>query len=103
LHSRNIAHRDIKPENIIVDGDRLKLIDFGLSTEWTSAKTMMETPCGSPCYAAPEMVAGKKYDCRKVDIWAMGVTLYAMLMGKLPFQHENTLKLYKLIENSEFE
>lgn len=46
---------------------------------------MMQTPCGSPCYAAPEMVLGKKYDTRKVDIWAMGVTLYAMLAGKLPF------------------
>jgi serine/threonine protein kinase len=48
---------------------------------------MMKTPCGSPCYAAPEMVLGKKYDCRKVDIWAMGVTLYAMLAGRLPFEH----------------
>lgn len=62
----------------------------------------MQTPCGSPCYAAPEMVIGKKYDCRKVDIWAMGVTLYAILMGKLPFQHESTSKLYKMIETSEF-
>jgi len=49
------------------------------------------------------MVIGKKYDCRKVDIWAMGITLYAMIVGRLPFQHENTLKLYKLIENSDFD
>lgn len=55
---------------------------------------MLSTSCGSPCYAAPEMIKDAKYDCIKTDIWALGVTLYAMIAGHLPFEHENTERLY---------
>jgi serine/threonine protein kinase len=51
---------------------------------------MLHSSCGSPCYAAPEMLDEKKYNPEKSDVWAMGVTLYAMLSGKLPFQHSKT-------------
>lgn len=69
-----------------MNGDNLKLIDFGLSREFKD-NPMLITSCGSPCYAAPEMLKGCKYDCIKSDIWAMGVTLYAMAAGHLPFEH----------------
>ncbi len=59
----------------------------------------MRTSCGSPCYAAPEMILKSKYQGMKADIWAMGVTLYAMLSGKLPFDQEcSNLKLYEEID-----
>ena len=68
----------------MVDGGKLKLIDFGLSKQF-GGDFRLRTSCGSPCYAAPEMLAGGSYDCRKSDVWAVGVTLYAMAAGHLPF------------------
>ncbi len=61
------------------------MIDFGLSKQFDS-KMLMTTSCGSPCYEAPEMLTGDKYNPIKIDIWALGVTLYAMTVGKLPFE-----------------
>jgi serine/threonine protein kinase len=84
LRSRGIAHRDIKPENIIVEGDRLTLIDFGLGSLYAEGEKLLSS-CGSHCYAAPEMMNGKHYDPEKSEVWALGVTLYAMLSGNLPF------------------
>ena len=90
-------HRDLKPENLLLDKDKnLKIVDFGLSNQYNPGETLL-TACGSPCYAAPEMIAGKRYRGIDVDIWSIGVTLYAMLVGCLPFEDQDTACLYKKI------
>lgn len=75
---------------------QIKIVDFGLSNEYKPGETLI-TACGSPCYAAPEMIAGKRYRGIDVDIWSSGVTLYAMLIGYLPFEDNDTILLYKKI------
>ena len=88
LHSKGIAHRDLKPENILLGKNRIiKLIDFGLSNYFDDNK-LLTTPCGSPCYASPEMVRGEDYNGADNDIWATGIILFAMLCGYLPFENE---------------
>ena len=107
LDGQSLAHRDLKPENLLfakppsketddesISTKVLKIIDFGLSNTYRTGQTL-ETACGSPCYAAPEMLEGKRYDGLKVDIWSSGVTLYAMLCGFLPFEDPDTAMLYK--------
>jgi 5'-AMP-activated protein kinase catalytic alpha subunit len=85
IHKNGIVHRDLKPENLLLDQNRmLKIVDFGLSNQYKPGERL-KTACGSPCYAAPEMIAGKKYECLNVDIWSCGIILYAMLCGYLPF------------------
>ncbi|ESP05363.1 hypothetical protein LOTGIDRAFT_52541, partial [Lottia gigantea] len=86
LHERGVCHRDLKMENIMLDAKKknIRIVDFGLSNTYTMDE-LMKTHCGSPEYAAPELfAAGEKYG-PEVDIWAMGIILYAMLVGKLPF------------------
>lgn len=62
LHRLNIVHRDLKPENLLLDwGDNIKVVDFGLSNTYKSEE-LLKTACGSPCYAAPEMISNKKYN-----------------------------------------
>ena len=61
------------------------MIDFGLSNEYEPGG-VLKTPCGSPCYAAPEMILGKAYKGLRTDIWSSGITLYAMVCGSLPFE-----------------
>jgi serine/threonine protein kinase len=101
-HNLGIAHRDIKPENILLDSNHdIKFIDFGLGQTYSSDE-LLSTACGSPCYAAPEMVARKKYNGMKVDIWSSGITLYAMLCGYLPFDDEDLTNLYSKILKGEF-
>ena len=103
LHSKGIAHRDLKPENLLLDKQKnLKIVDFGLSNTYKVGQTL-KTACGSPCYAAPEMIAGKRYNGIEVDIWSSGVTLYAMLCGFLPFEDPDTALLYKKILKGDFE
>jgi len=80
----------------------LKIVDFGLSNTYKPGQTL-KTACGSPCYAAPEMIAGKRYNGIQVDIWSSGVTLYAMLCGFLPFEDPDTALLYKKILKGDFE
>ena len=77
-------------------------MDFGLSNTYKADETL-KTACGSPCYAAPEMIAGKRYNGIEVDIWSSGVTLYAMLCGFLPFEDPDTALLYKKILKGDFE
>lgn len=97
IHKLKIVHRDLKPENLLLDNKKnIKIVDFGLSNIYTNEE-FLKTACGSPCYAAPEMIAGKNYDGLKADIWSSGVILFAMSCGYLPFEDENTSKLYKKI------
>ena len=86
IHKLNIVHRDLKPENLLIDYDKtIRIVDFGLSNTYRKDERL-KTACGSPCYAAPEMIEGKnRYEAIMVDIWSCGVILYAMLCGCLPF------------------
>ena len=99
IHSLGIVHRDLKPENLLLTGEHiLKIIDFGLSNYFKeNQEPLLSTPCGSPCYASPEMVAGKKYNGFKIDIWSCGIILYAMLCGYLPFEDPDNEVLFKKI------
>ena len=111
LHQMGICHRDLKPENILFDTKdkkRIKIIDFGLSNLYIYSnsnknKNLLETPCGSPGYAPPEMVFGIKYDGIMTDIWSCGIILYAMMMGCLPFDDKDEEKLYKKIIEGKYE
>ena len=85
IHKMGIVHRDLKPENILLDEqNRIKLVDFGLSNTYKHG-SLVKTACGSPCYAAPEMISGKSYNGLGSDLWSSGVVLYCMLCGFLPF------------------
>ena len=87
---------------MLVDYDQsLKIVDFGLSNLYEQGCTL-KTACGSPCYAAPEMIAGQRYDGLMSDLWSCGVVLYAMLCGYLPFEDQKTSDLYKKILNAEY-
>ena len=95
MHKHKICHRDIKPENILLTPNKtLKIIDFGLSSEYD---TFLNTPCGSPYYASPEMIRGVKYNGLSIDIWSSGIILYAMVCGYLPFDDNNHEKLFDKI------
>ena len=90
MHKLNIVHRDLKPENLLLDYNKnIKIVDFGLSNTY-SKEEQLKTACGSPCYAAPEMIAGKRYDGTKVDTWSCGIILYALICGFLPFEDPDT-------------
>lgn len=103
IHKNGIVHRDLKPENLLLDHNKnIKIVDFGLSNQYKPGEKL-KTACGSPCYAAPEMIAGKRYECLGADIWSCGIILYAMLCGYLPFEDPNTSKLYKKIMSGEYE
>lgn len=102
MHKINIVHWDLKPENLLLDHKQnIKIVDFGLSNSFKEGE-LLKTACGSPCYAAPEMIDGKKYLGNMVDIWSVGVILYAMVCGYLPFEDPNTANLYKKIKAGEF-
>ena len=95
FYENYICHRNLKPGNLFLkkNNKNIKIIDFGLSNMYLPNETL-QTACGSPCYAAPEMIAGKDYNGLQVDIWSSGVILYAMLCGYLPFEDPDTDKLY---------
>ena len=97
LFSQGIAHRDLKPENLLLNKNNIiKIIDFGLSNFFDGEHNLI-TPCGSPCYASPEMVSGHKYNGFNIDIWATGIILFAMVCGYLPFEHSDKDKLFEQI------
>ena len=103
LHKLKVAHRDLKPENLLLDHEHknIKLVDFGLSNIYHSNE-LLSTSCGSPSYAAPEMLNSKEYDGSKVDIWSSGIILFAMICGYLPFEDKDKDNLYKKIQAGVF-
>ena len=86
---------------ILTKSNELKLIDFGLSNTYTQGE-LLSTACGSPCYAAPEMLEGKRYSGALIDIWASGIILYVMLVGQLPFDDSCLGDLYKKIKSGKY-
>ena len=95
-------HRDLKPENLLLDHNKnIKIVDFGLSNTYSQGE-LLKTACGSPCYAAPEMIAGKKYAGASVDVWSCGVIMFALICGFLPFEDPDTAKLYQKILSGKF-
>ncbi|KAH9280553.1 Maternal embryonic leucine zipper kinase [Echinococcus granulosus] len=101
-HSRGIAHRDLKPENILLkDEQNIRVIDFGLCAKNVDSK-FLNTYCGSLAYAAPEVLQNQEYNGPAADIWSMGVILYAILCGSLPFDPSKPEKLPKLIVKGQY-
>ncbi|PYH71125.1 serine/threonine-protein kinase [Aspergillus vadensis CBS 113365] len=101
-HRFNICHRDLKPENILLDAQgNVKLADFGMAALQPSHR-WLDTSCGSPHYAAPEIVGGKRYLGDKADIWSCGIILYALLTGFLPFDGDDTHRTLELVRRGEF-
>lgn len=102
IQYHKIAHRDLKPENLLIDKDNnIKLIDFGLSNSMKDSQGLL-TACGSPNYAAPEVISGRVYSGNEVDVWSLGVILYAMLSGTLPFDDESMSHLFQKIKEARY-
>ena len=101
-HQHMIVHRDLKPENLLLDADNnVKIADFGLSNTLEDG-SFNSTSCGSPNYAAPEVVSGKAYSGEEVDVWSSGVILYALICGRLPFDDDYIPNLFKKIKGGIF-
>ena len=97
-HRNMVVHRDLKPENLLLDSrNSVKIADFGLSNVMRDGH-FLKTSCGSPNYAAPEVISGKLYSGPEVDVWSCGVILYALLCGSLPFDDESIPNLFKKIK-----
>lgn len=90
VHKQNCVHRDLKLENILLDkNENVKLLDFGFAREYEGKTNYLQTFCGTICYSAPEMLKGEKYAGEKVDVWSLGIILYALLCGELPFDDDD--------------
>ncbi|XP_050558003.1 serine/threonine-protein kinase BRSK1 isoform X2 [Spodoptera frugiperda] len=101
-HSHSICHRDLKPENLLLDErNNIKIADFGMAS-LQPAGSLLETSCGSPHYACPEVIRGEKYDGRRADVWSCGVILYALLVGALPFDDDNLRQLLEKVKRGVF-
>ncbi|XP_068717478.1 serine/threonine-protein kinase BRSK2-like [Montipora capricornis] len=102
-HKHCVCHRDLKPENLLLDKKmNIKVADFGMASLQVGDNAMLETSCGSPHYACPEVIRGEKYDGRKADVWSCGVILYALLVGALPFDDENLRTLLEKVKKGHF-
>ncbi|EFP05096.1 CRE-AAK-1 protein [Caenorhabditis remanei] len=101
-HKHMIVHRDLKPENLLLDSNKnIKIADFGLSNYMTDGD-LLSTSCGSPNYAAPELISNKLYVGPEVDLWSCGVILYAMLCGTLPFDDQHVPTLFSKIKSGRY-
>lgn len=101
LHCHDICHRDIKPENILLDeNDNVKIADFGFARFLKSSAA--ETSCGSPHYAAPEVIKAEPYDGKAADVWSLGVVLYTLLTGRRPFEDTSLKNLLIKIKTADF-
>jgi serine/threonine protein kinase len=90
VHQQSCVHRDLKLENILLDKhENVKLVDFGFTREYEGKSNYLQTFCGTICYSAPEMLKGEKYAGEKVDVWSLGIILYALLCGELPFDDDD--------------
>lgn len=102
-HKRGIAHRDLKHDNILIDSQmRIKIIDFGYAIEMQPG-ALSRPECGSPNYMPPEIVRRQNYDPFAADIWSLGVILYKLIKGKLPFSGSTNHELAKAINSCLFE
>jgi 5'-AMP-activated protein kinase catalytic alpha subunit len=103
LHAHMIVHRDLKPENLLLDdiSGSVKIADFGLSNVMEYG-AFLKTSCGSPNYAAPEVISGSLYAGSEVDVWSCGVILYALLNARLPFDNDHIPTLFKKIRSGEY-
>jgi [calcium/calmodulin-dependent protein kinase] kinase len=107
VHAQGIVHRDIKPDNLLLNSeDVLKIVDFGVSEMFTKEDDRLQSSNGSPAFESPELLhtgsGSGSVSGRAVDIWAMGVTLYALIYGILPFNNHNVLELYENIRHQEY-
>lgn len=101
-HKLKIVHRDLKPENVLLDDDlNVKIADFGLSNEIKDGD-FLKTSCGSPNYAAPEVIRGGLYTGPEIDVWSCGVILYVMLCGRLPFEDDDVQTLFTKISQGSY-
>jgi serine/threonine protein kinase len=90
VHNKSCVHRDLKLENILLDKyENVKLVDFGFTREYEGKSNYLQTWCGTICYSAPEMLKGEKYAGEKVDVWSLGIILFALLAGELPFDDDD--------------
>ena len=101
-HAHSICHRDLKPENLLLDERMcIKLADFGMA-QLMRTSSILKTSCGSPHYASPEIIEGQSYDAKVTDVWSIGVILYALITGSLPFDHDNIPTLLSMVTKGHY-
>jgi BR serine/threonine kinase len=100
-HSHSICHRDLKPENLLLNSNHDVLIaDFGMAQLIKTGN--LSTSCGSPHYASPQIIEGHAYDAKCTDVWSIGVILYALITGSLPFDHDNIPTLLSMVTRGQY-